>query len=228
MGISRRQWVAATLGMAAVIPAAAQAQNRRGRGGAAAPESAPLAKDDAERTALAVLDDIDRRQRYLNVGREEGRLLRVLTESVGAKHVVELGTSTGYSGIWLALALRATGGRLTTYEIDAERAGIAQANFKRALLADRITLVRGDAHQEIGKLRGPLDVVFIDADKEGYPDYLEKLRPLVRPGGLIIADNMAMPAPDPRYVRAVTHDPALDTVFLNMHSSGIGVTLKKH
>src|SRR5690606_10732997 len=124
-------------------------------------------------------------------------------------------TSTGYSGIWLGLALRATGGTLTTCEIDADRARTAEQNFKRAGLADRITVVRGDAHKEILSVKGPLDLVFIDADKEGYPHYLEVLGPLVRPGGLIIADNMARPAPDPRYVRAVTTDPAYETVFLN-------------
>jgi predicted O-methyltransferase YrrM len=69
--------------------------------------------------------------------------------------------------------------------------------------------------------------VFVDADKDGYIDYLKKLLPLVRPGGLFVADNMRVPAPDPRYVRAITTDLALDTVFLNMHASGMGVSLKK-
>jgi len=87
--------------------------------------------------------------------------------------------------------------------------------------------VLGDAHAEITKLREPLDLVFIDADKEGYPDYLNKLAPLVRPGGLIVAHNMASPPPDPRYVEAVTTSPDYDTVFLSMHSAGVGVTLKK-
>ena len=85
----------------------------------------------------------------------------------------------------------------------------------------------GDAHAEITKLKEPLDFVFIDADKEGYPDHLQKLAPLTRPGGLIVAHNMASPPPDPRYIEAVTTNPAYDTVFLNMHSAGVGVTLRK-
>jgi len=76
-------------------------------------------------------------------------------------------------------------------------------------------------------MKDPVDLVFLDADKDGYPDYLEKLAPRVRPGGLIVAHNMASPPPDPRYVEAVTADPAYDTVFLNMHAAGVGVTLKK-
>jgi caffeoyl-CoA O-methyltransferase len=140
---------------------------------------------------------------------------------------VEIGTSNGYSGIWLALALRATGGRLTTYEIDARRAALARDNFRRAGVDHLVTLVEGDAHIEVTKLREPIDLLFLDADKGGYLDYLTKLLPLVRPGGLIVAHNMRSPAPDPRYVKAITSNPDLETVFLNMHSAGVGVTLKK-
>ena len=90
-----------------------------------------------------------------------------------------------------------------------------------------ITQVEGDAHQEVTKLTGPIDLVFIDADKDGYVDYLKKLLPLVRPGGLVVAHNMRVPPPDPHYIKAITTNPALETVFLNMHSAGIAVTLKK-
>src|SRR3970040_1832565 len=94
------------------------------------PASLPQAAD--ERRVLEVLADVDRNQRYLSVPPEDGRLLRVLVESIGARHAVEVGTSTGYSGIWLAIALRATGGRLTTFEIDPGRAALARENFRRA------------------------------------------------------------------------------------------------
>jgi predicted O-methyltransferase YrrM len=174
-----------------------------------------------------VLEDIHRNQRYLSVPEEDGRLLRILTESMRAKHVVEVGTSTGYSGLWILLALARTGGRLTTFEIDRGRHETARRNFERAGLGGQVTLVLGDAHIEIARLKDPVDLVFLDADKDGYPDYLEKLAPRVRPGGLIVAHNMASPAPDPRYIEAVTADPAYDTVFLNMHAAGVGVTLKK-
>jgi predicted O-methyltransferase YrrM len=213
---------------AIAAPAGARAQSRRGVAASEGREGPPLAAGEEERIALEVLDDIDRRQRYLNVGREDGRLLRVLTEAMNAKQVVELGTSTGYSGIWIALALRATGGRLTTFEIEPKRAAIARENFKRARLDHLVTIVIGDAHAEVGKIGQTLDLVFIDADKEGYPDYLQQLAPKLRAGGLVVADNMRVPEPDPRYVQAVTTDAKLETVFLNMQRSGIGVTLKKH
>ncbi len=190
-------------------------------------ERAPLAHSAEEKRVLAVLEDVHRSHRYLSVPEEDGRLLRILTESIGAMHVVELGTSTGYSGLWLLLALMRTGGRLTTYEIDRGRHELARSNFERAGLLRQATLVLGDAHAEITKLKEPLDLVFIDADKEGYPDYLQKLAPMVRPGGLIVAHNMVSPPPDPRYIEAVTTNPAFETVFLNMHAAGVGVTLKK-
>ena len=76
-------------------------------------------------------------------------------------------------------------------------------------------------------LRDPIDVLFIDADKPGYADYLKKLLPLVRPGGLIIAHNMHRPAPSPDFIKAITTDPELESLFLNMHAAGIAVTLKK-
>ena len=190
-------------------------------------ERTPAGNSAEEKRVLAVLEDVYRNHRYLSVPEEDGRLLRILTESIGAKHVVEVGTSTGYSGLWILLALMRTGGRLTTYEIDHGRHELARRNYERAGLLGQATLVLGDAHVEITKLKDPVDLVFIDADKEGYPDYLQKLAPLVPPGGLIVAHNMASPPPDPRYIEAVTANPAYDTVFLNMHSAGVGVTLKK-
>lgn len=90
-----------------------------------------------------------------------------------------------------------------------------------------ITLIEGDAHEEVTKLKEPIDVLFLDADKSGYLDYLNKLQDLVKPGGLIIAHNMRRPNPDPKYIEAVTTNPELESVFLNMHAAGVGVTLKK-
>ena len=206
----------------ALLAAPSFAQGRRGA--AARP---PLAGSSEERRILGVIEDVYRYHRYLSVPEEDGRLLRLLAESIGAKHVVELGTSTGYSGLWLLLAMSKTGGRLTTYEIDRGRHQMARDNFERAGVANLVTPVLGDAHAEITRLKEPIDLLFIDADKEGYPDYLRILGPLVRAGGLIAAHNMASPPPDPRYVEAVTTNPALETVFLNMHDAGIGVTLKK-
>ena len=219
------------------LAAAAKAQPPGGRapretsGGmsGASRESEPLSKDDAEKKILDVLKEMDQNQRrgMMNVSMEDGRLLRMLTESVGAKHVVEIGTSNGYSGIWFCLALRTTGGKLTTHEIDARRAAIAKENFAKAGVDKLVTLVEGDAHEMIKKLEGPIDIVFIDADKEGYSDYLTKVLPILKPGGLIVAHNMNMPKAESGYVKAVTTNPALDTVFLNMQSAGVAVSMKK-
>ncbi len=191
--------------------------------------STPLPKDDAEQKILNVLEDMNQNQRRgsMSVPKEDGRLLRLLAESIGAKHVVELSTSHGYSGIWFCLALRTTGGKLTTYEIDAQRASAARENFKRAEVSALVTLVEGDAHEQVTKLQDQIDLVFLDADKEGYTDYLNKLLPLVRPGGLIVAHNIDRRMADPAFIKAITTNPGLETLFLNLGSSGISVTLKR-
>jgi caffeoyl-CoA O-methyltransferase len=136
---------------------------------------------------------------------------------------VELGTSTGYSGIWFGLGLKQTGGKLTTYEIDAGRAATARENFKEAGVADVITVVEGDAHEEVNKLVGTVDIVFLDADKEGYVDYLEKLLPHLRPGGVVLAHNIDRRMADPAFMKAITTDPNLETVV----RGGMSITLKK-
>jgi predicted O-methyltransferase YrrM len=193
-------------------------------------ESSPIAKDDEERQILEVLEEMAESEGrgMRNASPEDGRLLRLLTEVADAKHVVEIGTSNGYSGIWFCLALRTTGGRLTTHEIDAGRAALARENFERAGVTQLVTLVEGDAHQEVAKLQGPIDILFLDADKSGYIDYLDKLLPLVRPGGLVVAHNMQPIMADPKYLEAITTNPDLETIFLHKSlSGGVGVTMKK-
>lgn len=187
----------------------------------------PLAKDEEEEYILATLKEMQAGPRYANVPNEDGRLLRLLTESLGAQRVVEIGTSTGESAVWFALALRKTGGHLFTHELDTERARIAEANFKKAGVDKLITVIVGDAHESVLQHKEPIDIVFLDADKNGYIDYLNKLLPLVRPGGLIIAHNMTPRIADPRYVEAITKNPDLETTFLFMDRSGVGVTMKK-
>ncbi len=94
-------------------------------------------------------------------------------------------------------------------------------------MADLITLIEGDAHKEVPKGKQPVDLIFLDADKSGYVDYLKKLLPRLRPGGLILAHNMNRRQADPNYVKAITTDPQLETLFLHMQATGISVTLKK-
>src|SRR5258707_14199630 len=143
---------------------------------------------EPENRVLAVLDEMMKRgELYLNVPLTDGRMLRLLTEAAGAKNVVEIGTSTGYSGLWFGLALKSTGGRLTTFEMDATRAATAREHFSNAGIADLIDIVEGDARANVKRLRGPIDVLFLDADKESYVEYFNQLLPLVRPDGLILA-----------------------------------------
>lgn len=200
-----------------------------GRAGTASFGGGPIPSTEAEKKILNVLEEMRRNQSrgMANVSPEDGRLLRLLTETVGAKHVVEIGTSNGYSAIWLSLALRTTGGKLTTHEIDSRRAALARENFKRAGVAGIVTVVEGDAHETVTKIKEPIDILFLDADKSGYTDYLKKLLPLVRPGGLVLAHNMNPGQADPQYVKAITTAPELETIFLHMQGAGVGVTLKK-
>lgn len=208
--------------------ALAQRTGRPRRGGGMESSGSELEKpaipvDDNEKKVLGILADIRRNQSYRNVPPQDGRFFRITTQAMNAKNVVEIGTSTGYSGIWFGLALQKTGGKLTTYEIDAGRAKTARENFKKAGMDDIIKLVEGDAHEEVKKLKDPIDILFLDADKEGYIDYLNKLLPLVRTGGLVIAHNINTRMADPKYMEAITTNPKLETIV----RSGISLTLKK-
>jgi predicted O-methyltransferase YrrM len=145
-------------------------------------------------------------------------------ESSAARTAVELGTSTGFSGLWFALGLKTTGGKLTTFEYDSGRAATARDNFKKAGVDSLITVIEGDAHEKIKALKGPIDIVFIDADKDGYRDYLNQLLPLVKPGGLILAHNISGYSSNPEYMEAVTKNPGLETILVN---GQMAVTLKK-
>jgi predicted O-methyltransferase YrrM len=170
----------------------------------------PPAKDEAERKILDVLSEAVRTgDVYLEVPTSDGRMLRLLTEAVGAQTVVEIGTSTGYSGLWLLLALRNTGGRLTTFEIDSRRATQARKHFAQAGVDKTVTVVEGDAHENVKRLKDPIDVLFIDADKGGYPGYL------------ILAHNFDQAG---EYGRIVTTSPQLETL---VPAGSLSITLKK-
>jgi len=123
------------------------------------------------------------------VDAEVGGLLRVLATAVGATRILEIGTAIGYSGIWLAGALSAHG-MLVTMEKDQKRAEQARENFVRARLADRVNVMIGDASRMLAKVSGPFDLIFQDGDKRLYLPMLDRLVELVRPGGLLITDNV--------------------------------------
>lgn len=129
----------------------------------------------------------------IQISAGQGKLLYLLAKLIGARRILELGTLAGYSTIWLARALP-PGGRVVTMEFSAAHAEVARQNFAAAGLVDRIEVIVGAALESLPGLvarREPLfDMVFIDADKNNYPAYLDLVVPLTRPGGLILADNV--------------------------------------
>ncbi|MBI3400682.1 MAG: O-methyltransferase [Acidobacteria bacterium] len=144
------------------------------------------------RASDAVLDDIARVNAVRGlplVDAEVGVLLRVLATSVDAMRILEIGTAIGYSGIWLAGALPA-GGMLFTMEMDPERAREARENFARAGLTDRVNVIVGDAQRMVAKVAGPFDLIFQDGAKSLYTLLLDRLVALLRPGGLLVTDNV--------------------------------------
>lgn len=196
-----------------------------------APEQRPKPQpDEREKRILNVLDEmlVGPHSEILSVPPDDGKVLRVIAEATGARNIVEIGTSNGYATLWFCLALRTTGGKITTFEIDPERVALARENFRQAGVDKLVTIIQGDAHETVTKLTEPIDIIFLDADKGGNLDYLNKLLPLVRPGGLVLAHDTADSASRMQdYLDAVTTDPALETVLLNKQGPGIGVTLKK-
>ena len=128
--------------------------------------------------------------RDLNVPESDGRLLYNLVLKRQFKQALEIGTSTGHSGIWIAWALSKTGGRLTTLEIDPARHREALANFQEAGLSAYVDARLGDAHALVPSLPGPFDFVFSDADKEWYTNYFTAVWPKVRAGGCFTAHNV--------------------------------------
>lgn len=126
------------------------------------------------------------------VDAEVGALLAVLATAIGATKALEIGTAIGYSGLWIARALGSSsgGGTLMTIEMNPERAREARENFERAGLADRVNVIVGDAQRMVAKVSGPFDLIFQDGDKKLYSPLLDRLVELLRPGGLLVTDNV--------------------------------------
>jgi caffeoyl-CoA O-methyltransferase len=188
------------------------------------------------RESTAALGDIA----VMQISPDQGALMTMLTRLVGAARAIELGTFTGYSAICIARGL-APGGRLLACELDPERAGTARANFERAGVADLIDVELGPAGETLERLLaeadGPFDLAFIDADKTGYPDYYERCLELLRPGGLIVLDNVLRvgtvldPDPDDESARviaalneAIAADERVDVAMLGVAD---GITLAR-
>jgi caffeoyl-CoA O-methyltransferase len=164
----------------------------------------------------------------IHVSPNEGKLLQLLAEMVGARRILELGTLGGYSAINLARGM-AEDGRLISLEIDEHHAEVARQNVERAGFAEKVEIRVGDARKLLARLaesdEGPFDLIFIDADKEGYPEYLEWALRLSRPGSLILGDNTIWGGAiiDPRddstraiheFNEKVAEDPRLSAIVL--------------
>ena len=191
---------------------------------------APLgAADDLPPTIDRLLQGIRAADKgQLAVSEEDGRFLRVLIASTGAKRVLEIGAASGYSAIWMGLGLRQTGGQLVTIEYDPVRAKAAAANVQQAGLADVVRVISGDAFKEIPKLQGNFDLVFLDAWKPDYKKFFDLVFPRVTPGGLFLAHNVINKKSEMRdFLGAIaTHPQALNTTVSPGHE-GISMTYKK-
>jgi predicted O-methyltransferase YrrM len=172
----------------------------------AAEEAHRLPKADPARIRK-VLDEMESKTgRYWSTPRRDAEYLSLMVKATRAVQILEVGTSQGYSALWMGLGLEETGGRLTTIEIDPGRHGVA-----------RIALIRGDAHKEIAGLKGPFDFVFLDADKDGQLDYFRKLYPAkLAPGGIIAVHNAISEAGTMReYTETIRRHPEFDTVVVS-------------
>lgn len=166
-------------------------------------------------------------QRMRAIGPEAGQLLNILARSLTTPVILELGTSFGYSGIWLAEAARASGGRLVTMELHGYKSQYAQEMAAKAGLADWIDFQVGDALQLIAALPGKVDFVFVDLWKDLYVPCLEAFFPKLNPGAIIVADNMLRPGTEDvlAYGRAIRAKPGIRSVLLPV---GTGMEVSRY
>ncbi|HEX4567136.1 MAG TPA: class I SAM-dependent methyltransferase [Vicinamibacterales bacterium] len=176
-----------------------------------------------------ILSDIRARDKgQLAISEEDGRFLRILIASTGRKHALEIGGASGYSAIWMAQGLRATGGKLVTIEFDPVRAKELAANISRAGMTDVVQVIPGDAFAEIPKLPGTFDFVFLDAWKRDYKKFLDLVYPRLDKGGLFTAHNVVNKKGEMGdFLDAVERNPSLWTAIVSPASEGISISYKK-
>lgn len=132
----------------------------------------------------------ERSKRMLNITRDTGEFLSVLIRATGARRVLEIGTSNGYSTLWLAEAVKATGGSVITVELSEYKVRVASETFARSGLASVISLVHDDAGRALNRAEaGAFDFIFLDSERSEYPGWWTQLRRILRSGGLLVADN---------------------------------------
>ena len=163
----------------------------------------------------------------LAVSEEDGRLLRVLVATRGAKSVLEIGAASGYSGIWLGLGARESGGHVVAIEYDPQRAREAAANIQKAGLTDVVRVIPGDAFKEIPKLPGTFDLVFLDAWKPDYKRFFDMVYPRLEPGGVFLAHNVVNKASEMEpFLKTIQNHPGLFTSVVSPGSEGMSVSYK--
>src|SRR3954470_10135269 len=176
-----------------------------------------------------ILADIRAKDKgQLAVSEEDGRFLRLLIASSNRKRALEIGGASGYSAIWMAQGLRATGGRLVTIEYDPVRARELAENIKRAGFSDIVQVVAGDAFAEIPKVQGTFDFVFLDAWKRDYKKFLDLVYPRLDKGGLFTAQNVVNKKGEMEdFLEAIQRNPALWTAIVSPAGEGISLSYKK-
>jgi predicted O-methyltransferase YrrM len=212
--LDRREFLERASGLAGLLALGALASPALAQAGEVGRQTV---KGDPARTRK-ILDEMESKiGRYWSAPRKDAEFLNLMVKATRAVNVLEVGTSQGYSAIWMGLALEETGGRLTTIEIDTGRHALAQRNVRDAGLAGRVTLIRGDAHREIAGLKGPFDFVFLDADKDGQMDYFKKIYPKnLALGGMIAVHNAISEAGDMKdYTDMIRRHPDFDTVIIS-------------
>jgi caffeoyl-CoA O-methyltransferase len=195
---------------------------------AAPPLQAPL-QGDLDTRVRAFLDDNRRQWREMNVPAADGQTLRDLVLKGKYTRALEIGTSTGHSGVWIAWALSKTGGKLVTIDIDERRHQQAVANFERAGVSKWVDARLGDAHTIVPALKGPFDFVFSDADKEWYRNYLDAVLPKLEPGGCYVTHNVSQGrrrGGQDGYLDYLLSIPSLATT-VDEHGGGMAISFKK-
>ena len=163
----------------------------------------------------------------LAVSEEDGRFLRVLVATRGAKSVLEIGAASGYSGIWLGLGARETGGGVVAIEYDPTRAKEAVTNIRRAGLSDVVRVVHGDAFIEIPRLPDTYDFVFLDAWKPDYQRFFDLIYPRLAAGGVFVAHNVVNKKNEMEpFLRTILTHPALLTTIVSPSHEGMSVSYK--
>ena len=162
------------------------------------------------------------------VSEEDGRFLRLMVATSGAKRALEIGGASGYSAIWIGMGMRQTGGRLTTIEYDATRAKELAENIRKAGMSDIVEVVSGDAFQQIPQLTGTFDFVFLDAWKRDYKKFFDLIYPRLDKGGLFLAHNVINKRDElGDFLDAVEQNPALWTTVVAPSGEGMSISLRK-